>query len=96
MRGMCAAKWDDLSVTVCTENPGALELPMLLYEGEIMGNELSIPVSVQKHVMLQLMSGNDVEIRLIDGEFVVISLRKKIEKFSRNYRGENKNISIHR
>ncbi len=61
-----------------------------------MGNELSIPVSVQKHVMLQLMSGNDVEIRLIDGEFVVISLRKKIEKFSRNYRGENKNISMHR
>lgn len=61
-----------------------------------MGNELSIPVSVQKHVMLQLMSGNDVEIRLIDGEFVVISLRKKIEKFSRNYRGENKNISINR
>lgn len=60
------------------------------------GNELSIPVSVQKHVMLQLMSGNDVEIRLIDGEFVVISLRKKIEKFSRSYRGENKNISIHR
>ena len=61
-----------------------------------MSNELSIPVSVQKHVMLQLMSGNDVEIRLIDGEFVVISLRKKIEKFSRNYHGENKNISIHR
>lgn len=59
-----------------------------------MGNELSIPVSVQKHVMLQLISGNDVEIRLIDGEFVVISLRKKIEKFSRYQRHENKQIRM--
>lgn len=31
--------------------------------------------------MGQLMSGNDVEIRLADGEFRVISLRKKTEKF---------------
>lgn len=52
--------------------------------------QLELPASVQRHIMVQLMSGNDVEIRLADGEFRVISLRKKVEKFRINdnmYRG---------
>jgi hypothetical protein len=43
--------------------------------------QLELPIAVQRHIMVQLMSGNDVEIRLADGEFRVISLRKKTEKF---------------
>lgn len=43
--------------------------------------QLELPIDVQRHIMVQLMSGNDVEIRLADGEFRVISLRKKTEKF---------------
>lgn len=55
--------------------------------------QLELPASVQRHIMVQLMSGNDVEIRLADGEFRVISLRKKFEKFRINdnmYRGNIK------
>lgn len=44
-------------------------------------NELTIPLSVQRHIMMQLLCGNDVEIRLQQGEFKVISLRKKCESF---------------
>lgn len=57
--------------------------------------KLELPASVQRHIMVQLMSGNDVEIRLADGEFRVISLRKKVEKFRINdnmYRGNIKKI----
>lgn len=43
--------------------------------------QLELPQAVQRHVMVQLMSGNDVEIRLSDGEFRVISLRKRCETF---------------
>ena len=53
--------------------------------------QLELPISVQRHIMVQLMSGNDVEIRLSDGEFKVISLRKKCERFpvnSRMYNGK--------
>ena len=40
-----------------------------------------LPIAVQKHIMNLLTSGKDVEIRLQDGEFRVISLSKKVEKF---------------
>ena len=60
-----------------------------------MANDLSIPVSVQRHIMLQLIAGNDVEIRMIDDEFIVIALRKKIEKFKR-HPGTERNIKINR
>ena len=53
--------------------------------------QLELPREVQRHIMVQLMSGNDVEIRLADGEFRVISLRKKCEKFritDRMYNGK--------
>lgn len=60
-----------------------------------MANDLSIPVSVQRAIMLQLIAGNDVEVRMIDDEFIVIGLRKKIEKFKRHYGGE-KNIKMNR
>ena len=43
--------------------------------------QLELPIAVQRHIMVQLMSGNDVEIRLSDGEFKVVSLRKKVERF---------------
>lgn len=43
--------------------------------------QMELPIAVQRHIMLQLMSGNDVEIRMNDGEFRVISLRKKCERF---------------
>lgn len=54
---------------------------------------MELPIAVQRHIMLQLMSGNDVEIRLNDGEFRVISLQKKCERFpitNRMYHGEIK------
>lgn len=60
-----------------------------------MANDLSIPVSVQRHIMLQLIAGNDVEIRMIDDEFIVIALRKKIEKFKR-HSGAERNIKVNR
>lgn len=40
-----------------------------------------LPIAVQKHIMNLLTNGKDVEIRLQDGEFRVISLVKKVEKF---------------
>ena len=43
--------------------------------------QLELPIAVQRHIMMQLMAGNDVEIRMADGEFRVISLRKKCERF---------------
>lgn len=43
--------------------------------------QLELPIAVQRHIMVQLMSGNDVEIRLADGEFRVLSLRKKVTSF---------------
>lgn len=43
--------------------------------------QLELPIVVQRHIMMQLMAGNDVEIRMADGEFRVISLRKKCERF---------------
>lgn len=46
-----------------------------------MGNDLTLPLSVQRHICMQLMCGNDVEIRLQNGEYKVISLRKKVESF---------------
>ena len=55
--------------------------------------QLELPIAVQRHIMVQLMSGNDVEIRMQDGEFRVISLRKKCERFpitSRMYNGKIK------
>ena len=55
--------------------------------------QLELPIAVQRHIMVQLMSGNDVEIRLSDGEFKVVSLRKKVEKFKitgNMYGGNNK------
>lgn len=42
---------------------------------------LTIPVEVQRHIMLQLMSGNDIEVRYIDGEFIIVSARKSIKRF---------------
>lgn len=55
--------------------------------------QLELPIAVQRHIMVQLMSGNDVEIRMQDGEFRVISLRKKCERFpitSKMYNGKIK------
>jgi hypothetical protein len=46
-----------------------------------MGEQLTIPLNVQRHIMTQLMCGNDVEIRLADGELRVIALRKKSTSF---------------
>lgn len=43
--------------------------------------QLELPTAVQRHIMVQLMSGNDVEIRMSEGEFKVIALRKKCERF---------------
>ena len=53
--------------------------------------QLELPIAVQRHIMVQLMSGNDVEIRISDGEFRVIALRKKCERFPINdkmYKGK--------
>lgn len=55
-----------------------------------MGEQLTIPLNVQRHIMTQLMCGNDVEIRLQNGEFKVISLRKKCESFQ--YRAQPANV----
>ncbi len=46
-----------------------------------MGEQLTIPLKVQRHIMTQLMCGNDVELRLQNGELKVISLRKHCESF---------------
>lgn len=57
--------------------------------------QLELPIAVQRHIMVQLMSGNDVEIRLSDGEFKVLSLRKKCEKFpitQKMYNGNDNKI----
>ena len=42
---------------------------------------LTIPSEVQRHIMIQLMSGNDIEVRYVDGEFIIVSSRKSIKRF---------------
>lgn len=42
---------------------------------------LTIPAEVQRHIMIQLMSGNDIEVRYVDGEFIIVSSRKSIKRF---------------
>lgn len=42
---------------------------------------LTIPSEVQRHIMIQLMSGNDIEVRHVDDEFIIVSSRKSIKRF---------------
>lgn len=43
---------------------------------------LDIPVNVQREIMIQIMSGNDVELRYINDEFIVVASRKSVKRFS--------------
>lgn len=60
--------------------------------------DFRIPEEVQKAMMIQFMSGSDTEVRYINGEFIVIGLRKTIQRFDANgepVERERRNITKH-